>query len=108
MNQQLDISFFGSSLVSAYWNGAATYYRGLVRALHDRGHKVTFYEPDAYQRQEHRDIPDPDWANVVVYSGTNEEDALRAVESARDNDLVIKASGVGVFDELLERAVLEL
>jgi len=25
-----DIAFFASSLVSAYWNGAATYYRGLV------------------------------------------------------------------------------
>ena len=25
------IAFFGSSLVSAYWNGAATYYRGLLR-----------------------------------------------------------------------------
>ena len=29
------IAFFGSSLVSAYWNGAATYYRGVIRALHE-------------------------------------------------------------------------
>jgi len=50
------ISFYGSSLVSAYWNGAATYYRGIVRALHARGYDVTFYEPDAYERQQHRDI----------------------------------------------------
>jgi len=42
------IAFFGSSLVSAYWNGAATYYRGLLRALADRGHAITFYEPDAF------------------------------------------------------------
>jgi spore maturation protein CgeB len=68
----LDIAFFGSSLVSAYWNGAATYYRGIVRALHARGHRVTFYEPNAYGRQEHRDIPDPEWARVVVYSGDTE------------------------------------
>ena len=27
------LTFFGSSLVSSYWNGAATYYRGLLRAL---------------------------------------------------------------------------
>ncbi|MEZ5907032.1 MAG: hypothetical protein R3C69_18700 [Geminicoccaceae bacterium] len=27
------IAFYGSSLVSAYWNGAATYYRGLLRHL---------------------------------------------------------------------------
>ncbi len=104
----MKIAFFGSSLVSAYWNGAATYYRGLVRALHERGHEITFYEPDAYQRQQHRDMPDPDWARVVVYPAAQDADALAALESARGSDLIIKASGVGVFDELLERAVLDL
>ncbi len=59
---RMNIAFFGSSLVSAYWNGAATYYRGIIRALAERGHRVTFYEPDAYERQQHRDIPDPEWA----------------------------------------------
>jgi spore maturation protein CgeB len=104
----LNIAFFGSSLVSAYWNGAATYYRGIVRALHNRGHRVTFYEPNAYGRQEHRDIPDPEWARVVVYSGDTEGSALEAVEQARRADLVVKASGIGIFDTLLEAAVLEL
>lgn len=61
MSPSLNISVFGSSLVSAYWNGAATYYRGLLRALSRHGHRITFYEPDAYQRQQHRDIADPDW-----------------------------------------------
>src|SRR5919112_1007723 len=104
----LDIAFFGSSLVSAYWNGAATYYRGIIRALHARGHRVTFYEPNAYGRQEHRDIPDPEWARVVVYPGETEDAALQAVEDARRSDLVVKASGIGIFDTLLESAVLEL
>ena len=102
------VAFFGSSLVSAYWNGAATYYRGIVRALAERGHQVTFYEPDAYDRQAHRDIPDPDWARVVVYGAEREESALEALASAAGADLVVKASGVGVFDALLEGAVLEL
>jgi spore maturation protein CgeB len=102
------IAFFGSSLVSAYWNGAATYYRGLVRALADRGHQVTFYEPDAYERQRHRDIDDPPWARVVVYSGDRLDAALAAVEQARGADLIVKASGVGVFDAELEAAVLTL
>ncbi|HEY0867244.1 MAG TPA: glycosyltransferase [Fimbriimonas sp.] len=104
----MKIAFFGSSLVSAYWNGAATYYRGIVRALHERGHEITFYEPDAYGRQEHRDIPDPDWARVVVYSGEGEDGVMRALEEARDADLIVKASGVGVFDELLEAQVAGL
>jgi len=104
----MNIAFFGSSLVSAYWNGAATYYRGIVRALHERGHRVTFYEPDAFQRQQHRDMADPPWAKVVVYPAHSAADALRAVEQARGADLVVKASGVGVFDEVLEAAVLDL
>ena len=104
----MKIAFFASSLVSAYWNGAATYYRGIVRALHERGHRVTFYEPDAFERQKHRDIDDPPWAKVVVYPAQSEAEVLRTVEKARGADLVVKASGVGVHDQLLEKAVLDL
>jgi spore maturation protein CgeB len=107
LEKKLKIAFFGSSLVSAYWNGAATYYRGIVRAMHARGHEVTFYEPDAYGRQEHRDIPDPEYARVVVWENTREA-AERALEQARGADLIVKASGVGAFDELLEAGVLAL
>src|SRR4051812_31381859 len=64
------IAFFGSSLVSADWNGAGTYYRGLVKELDRRGHRVTFFEPDAFERQAHRDIADPPWAEMVVYAPT--------------------------------------
>ncbi|NOK37278.1 glycosyltransferase [Corallococcus exercitus] len=107
MSCGLRIAFFGSSLVSAYWNGAATYYRGLIRALHARGHHVTFYEPDAYGRQEHRDLQDPDWARVVVYA--NDRGSLDAcLDDAFGADVVVKASGVGTFDSYLEAQVLEL
>jgi spore maturation protein CgeB len=103
----MKIHFFGSSLVSAYWNGAATYFRGVLKALAALGHEVTFYEPDAYDRQTHRDIADPPWAKVVVYSATDEVEATRTVElAAKDADVLVKASGVGVFDPLLEAAVL--
>jgi spore maturation protein CgeB len=101
------IAFFASSLVSAYWNGAATYYRGIVKALADRGHQITFYEPDAFDRQQHRDMDDPSWATVIIYPAERGA-ALKAVEDARGADLIVKASGVGVFDRLLEEAVLEL
>src|SRR3954463_11651556 len=103
----MQIAFFASSLVSAYWNGAATYYRGIVRPLHNRGHRITFFEPDAYDRQLHRDIEDPPWARVVVYPAT-EAGVNRALESAWSADLIVKASGVGIFDELLEEAVASL
>src|SRR3712207_9077018 len=32
LSGSLNVAFFGSSLLSAYWNGAATYYRGIIRA----------------------------------------------------------------------------
>jgi spore maturation protein CgeB len=99
------IAFYGSSLVSAYWNGAATYYRGMIRALAGLGHEVTFYEPDVYDRQQHRDMEPPDWCRVVVYPGTIE--AARAVAlEAGEADVVVKASGVGFADDELLGALL--
>lgn len=100
-------AFFGSSLVSAYWNGAATYYRGIIRALSERGHRITFYEPDACDRQKNRDMADPSWARVRVYDA-DRKSLDRVLEEALDADIIVKASGVGVFDEELEREVLEL
>ncbi|MEA2904953.1 MAG: hypothetical protein QOI12_2340 [Alphaproteobacteria bacterium] len=101
----MKIAFFGSSLVSSYWNGAATYYRGLLKALAGFGHEITYYEPDAYERQQHRDIADPDWARVVVYPASTEGWESSLASAARQTDLLVKASGVGVFDAELERAV---
>jgi spore maturation protein CgeB len=99
------IAFYGSSLLSSYWNGAATYYRGILRGLAGRGYDITFYEPDAFDRQQHRDIDPPDWARSVVYPATDE--GLRNVlAEARNADIVVKANGVGVFDrELLEGVI---
>jgi spore maturation protein CgeB len=100
------IAFFGSSLLSAYWNGAATYYRGILKALAARGHEVVFLEPDAFDRQRHRDIEPPDWARVVVYAA-DPEGLRQALGHAGNADLVVKASGVGVLDAELEAGVLE-
>jgi spore maturation protein CgeB len=100
----MKIAFFGSSLVSSYWNGAATYYRGLLKALAALGHDITFYEPDAFERQQHRDMPDPDWAKVIVYPATTEAWQSSLATASRHCDLLVKASGVGVFDYELEQA----
>ena len=107
MTSKVTLAMFGSSLVSAYWNGAATYYRGIIRALDRCGFDVTFYEPDAFNRQQHRDMPDPSWAKVVIYPPTI--DGLHsALERARNADIIVKASGVGVLDEELEAEVPRL
>jgi len=101
----MNIAFYGSSLLSSYWNGAATYYRGLLRDLAGRGYEITFYEPDAFDRQQHKDMEAPEWAKSVVYEA-NPEALRRVLEEASKADIVVKASGVGVFDtELLEGIV---
>ncbi|HEY6578644.1 MAG TPA: glycosyltransferase [Rhizomicrobium sp.] len=98
-------AFFGSSLVSAYWNGAATYYRGLLKALADRGHRILFCEPDAFDRQAHRDIDDPPWAEVFVFA-PDPAGVDAAIARARRCDVLVKFSGVGVLDRELDEAVL--
>ena len=96
----MKIAIYGSSLLSSYWNGAATYYRGILRALAPLGHDITFFEPDAFDRQSHRDIDPPPWCRVVVYPAT--ADGVRDVlAQAAAADVVIKASGVGCYDDAL-------
>ncbi len=104
----MKIAFWGSSLVSAYWNGAATYYRGILRALARLGNEITFFEPDAYDRQKHRDIEDPEWARIVVYNAENPMEVNRHLAASECFDVVVKASGVGVLDEFLEARVARM
>ena len=102
----MKLAFYGSSLLSSYWNGAATYYRGVLSQLARHGHDITFYEPDAFERQQHRDIDPPAYAKVKVYDATPEACA-RVLDEAAGADIVVKASGVGVFDEELLNGVLD-
>lgn len=101
----MNIAIFGSSLVSAYRNSAATYFRGMIRALHARGHHITFYEADDAARQKHRDIEPPEWANSVVYEAS-EAAAMQHVRDAASADVIVKTSGMSTLDMLLNEAVL--
>ena len=95
---------FGSSLTSCYWNGAATYYRGIYKNLHRLGYEITFAEPDIYNRQQHRDCSEIDYAKVQLYQ--TPQDLGQVLTDAVDADLIIKHSGIGADDEVLEAAVL--
>lgn len=102
----MKIFVFGSSLTSSYWNGAATYYRGIYKNLAALGYDITFAEPDIYERQKNRDSGIIDYAEVVVYQ--TPRDVERMLAYAANADLVIKHSGVGADDGFLEGAVLQL
>jgi len=100
----MNIFVFGSSLTSTYWNGAATYYRGIYKNLHRLGHRVIFAEPAIYDRQAHQDITGPNFADVRIYpSAADIPDLMKEAVRA---EVVIKHSGVGAEDALLEREVL--
>ncbi len=101
----MKIFVFGSSIVSSYWNGAATYYRGIYKGLHRLGHEITFAEPDAYGRQQKRDAGDYFYVESLVYTPGRDLDAM--LERAAGSDLVIKHSGIGADDDELEVRVLE-
>jgi len=98
------IFVFGSSLTSSYWNGAATYYRGIYKNLRQLGHEIIFAEPDIYGRQQKRDDGDFSYVENVVYRTPTDIPFLLA-EACRA-DLVIKHSGIGQDDAELERGVL--
>ncbi len=104
----MKLAFWGSSLVSAYWNGAATYYRGVLRSLANLGFEITFFEPDAYDRQKHRDIEDPEWARIVVYDPKDALQVERHLAWSARFDVVVKASGIGVLDESLEELISQM
>ena len=102
----MKMAFYGSSLLSSWLNAPATYYRGLLRDLAGRGYDITFYEPDVFGRQENRDMDSPAWATSVVYPATPE--GFRSVIAcAEEADVVVKASGVGVFDDELIDGIVE-
>jgi len=100
----MNVFVFGSSITSSYWNGAATYYRGIYKSLSRLGYRVTFAEPEIYDRQKHPDSADCSFAEVRVYK--TPDDIPQLLNDARQRDVVIKHSGVGAGDELLERELL--
>src|SRR6185312_12855372 len=102
-NDEMNIFVFGSSITSSYWNGAATYYRGIYSNLARLGHRVTFAEPDAYGRQQKRDPGDYSYVESFVYSTPG--DLSEMYSRAAGADLIIKHSGVGADDPELEFAV---
>ena len=104
----MKIFAFGSSIVSSYWNGAATYYRGCYKYLSRLGYEITFAEPDAYGRQQHRDTGDFSYVQSIVYQPADADggrDLDRMLKLAAGADIVVKHSGIGCDDPVLEERV---
>jgi len=89
----LEFVILGLSITSSRGNGHATTYRGLVRELASRGHKVLFLERDVQWYAANRDMPKPPFGRLALYSGVKELQDRFASE-IRHADAVIVGSYV--------------
>src|SRR3954464_9139779 len=92
-SRSLKIVILGLSITSSWGNGHATTYRGLVRELQKRGHRVLFLERDLEWYASNRDLPNPPFCETQLYSSL---DALKAdfSKTIGDADVVIVGSYV--------------
>ena len=89
----MNIVIFGLSLSSSWGNGHATTYRGLVKALNDRGHRISFIEKDVPWFAGNRDLPAPPYCDLFLYRDLKEI-PLRFASLVAAADLVILGSYV--------------
>ncbi len=62
------IVIFGLSITSSWGNGHATTFRALARALHARGHRIVFFEKDVEWYASNRDLPEPGFCELKLYT----------------------------------------
>ena len=100
----MKIVIFGLSVTSTWGNGHGTTYRSLCRALHDRGHRIVFFERDLEWYRDNRDLPSPDFCTLVLYESWLNI-ASRARSELRDCDAAIVGSyfpdGYAALEEML-------
>jgi spore maturation protein CgeB len=101
----LKIVIFGLSITSSWGNGHATTFRALTRALHQRGHRIVFFEHDLEWYASNRDLPQPEFCEVRLFDDWNEV-RPQAMAEVSDSDVVIVGSyfpdGLRVIDELTD------
>jgi spore maturation protein CgeB len=103
----LKIVIFGLSITSSWGNGHATTYRALVKALHQRGHHLTFIERDVPWYRDNRDLENADYCRIELYEDLRDV-PRRFASLVADAELVILGSyvpeGAILADWLISRA----
>jgi spore maturation protein CgeB len=87
------IVILGLSITSSWGNGHATTYRSLASGLAKRGHRVQFLERDVPWYAPHRDLRQPEYCHVDLYSSVDELERVHA-GAIRAADLVMVGSFV--------------
>jgi spore maturation protein CgeB len=97
---------FGLTVSSSWGNGHATLWRGLWRALAQRGHHIVFFERDVPYYAEYRDVVELPGGELILYSSW--DDVLpRAQRELHGADAAIVTSycpdGVAATELIAER-----
>lgn len=82
---------FGLTVSSSWGNGHATIWRGLCKALAEKGHSVTFFEKDVPYYRTHRDLTDPPGYKLELYREWDEITS-RAHDSVAAGDCALVTS----------------
>jgi spore maturation protein CgeB len=101
---RLRIAFLGLSITSSWGNGHATNFRGLVRALVERGHDVLFLERDQPWYAANRDLPEPPFGRTELYACPDELRARFGGDVAAADVVVVGSyvpDGIEVADWVL-------
>jgi spore maturation protein CgeB len=89
----LDIVILGLSITSSWGNGHATTFRGLIRELAARGHRVLFLERDVPWYSSNRDLANPEYCTTELYTSLDDL-KYRFSKQVQEADLVIVGSYV--------------
>jgi spore maturation protein CgeB len=101
----MKIVIFGLTISSSWGNGHATLWRGLVRALARRGHRIVFFEKDVPYYAENRDLFEIPGGDLVLYRDWGDI-RQRAAAELVDADVAIATSycpdGIAASELLLD------
>jgi spore maturation protein CgeB len=102
---KLRITIFGLAVTSSWGNGHATTFRALCAALKKRGHHIDFFEKDVEWYASNRDLPDPPFADLHLY--TDWQEALPQVRRLlADSDVAVVGSyfpdGIAALEEVID------
>ena len=104
----MKLVIFGLSITSSWGNGHATTYRALARALHERGHRIVFFEKDVEWYASNRDLPSPEFCELKLYTQWSEVVAA-ARRELDDADVAMVGSyfpdGIAAVELMLDSRV---
>jgi len=102
MRTQRSYVFLGLSITSTWGNGHATTYRGLLKELSNRGHRITFLERDVPWYANNREFQQTPYCDISLYSSLDElnekfSQVIRSADAVVVGSYVPEGIAVGRF-----------